>query len=180
MLGTNLTSSHTATPSSARSEEHTSELQSRLHLVCRLLLEKKKAPAVLGRDHGPASRPARRPAASSSSTFTTAVSSALSASAQRASRYGAATTPTSLRRCSPHCAEQSPSRLRGIVTVQQVDSPGRVPHEPRAAPRKTLKRSVHPPVAQRLVSGRTRRFFFFHHPAHPAIYTLSLHDALPI
>src|SRR3989449_4474490 len=32
------------TPSSwgTRSEEHTSELQSRLHLVCRLLLEKKK------------------------------------------------------------------------------------------------------------------------------------------
>src|SRR2546422_7485202 len=27
---------------SIRSEEHTSELQSRLHLVCRLLLEKKK------------------------------------------------------------------------------------------------------------------------------------------
>src|SRR2546429_3694927 len=34
-----------ALPSSSegsRSEEHTSELQSRLHLVCRLLLEKKK------------------------------------------------------------------------------------------------------------------------------------------
>src|SRR2546422_7790941 len=29
-------------PIVARSEEHTSELQSRLHLVCRLLLEKKK------------------------------------------------------------------------------------------------------------------------------------------
>src|SRR2546422_6391360 len=29
-------------PSLKRSEEHTSELQSRLHLVCRLLLEKKK------------------------------------------------------------------------------------------------------------------------------------------
>src|SRR2546429_9273610 len=29
-------------PPSRRSEEHTSELQSRLHLVCRLLLEKKK------------------------------------------------------------------------------------------------------------------------------------------
>src|SRR2546429_4553809 len=29
-------------PRTARSEEHTSELQSRLHLVCRLLLEKKK------------------------------------------------------------------------------------------------------------------------------------------
>src|SRR2546422_7900822 len=29
-------------PADTRSEEHTSELQSRLHLVCRLLLEKKK------------------------------------------------------------------------------------------------------------------------------------------
>src|SRR2546422_7537888 len=31
-----------ADPGALRSEEHTSELQSRLHLVCRLLLEKKK------------------------------------------------------------------------------------------------------------------------------------------
>src|SRR2546429_2354541 len=31
-----------ATAHATRSEEHTSELQSRLHLVCRLLLEKKK------------------------------------------------------------------------------------------------------------------------------------------
>src|SRR5687768_18008910 len=31
-----------ADPLPLRSEEHTSELQSRLHLVCRLLLEKKK------------------------------------------------------------------------------------------------------------------------------------------
>src|SRR2546422_8586676 len=30
----------------SRSEEHTSELQSRLHLVCRLLLEKKKKNTV--------------------------------------------------------------------------------------------------------------------------------------
>src|SRR5687768_18341193 len=35
-----------------RSEEHTSELQSRLHLVCRLLLEKKKNVF-----YGPASTP---------------------------------------------------------------------------------------------------------------------------
>src|SRR6266550_8463443 len=33
-----------AAPPATRSEEHTSELQSRLHLVCRLLLEKKKNP----------------------------------------------------------------------------------------------------------------------------------------
>src|SRR5687768_17649891 len=35
-----------------RSEEHTSELQSRLHLVCRLLLEKKKTKNKdMSRDH---------------------------------------------------------------------------------------------------------------------------------
>src|SRR2546422_3746402 len=34
-------------PRLERSEEHTSELQSRLHLVCRLLLEKKKK-AIIG------------------------------------------------------------------------------------------------------------------------------------
>src|SRR2546429_4789542 len=33
---------HAQAPARGRSEEHTSELQSRLHLVCRLLLEKKK------------------------------------------------------------------------------------------------------------------------------------------
>src|SRR2546430_11427811 len=33
---------HGALPQSARSEEHTSELQSQSNLVCRLLLEKKK------------------------------------------------------------------------------------------------------------------------------------------
>src|SRR4051794_41555256 len=37
-----------------RSEEHTSELQSPVHLVCRLLLEKKNAHG--GRDHGLAHR----------------------------------------------------------------------------------------------------------------------------
>src|SRR2546422_6398932 len=35
-------SSNSRKQTKSRSEEHTSELQSRLHLVCRLLLEKKK------------------------------------------------------------------------------------------------------------------------------------------
>src|SRR3712207_8996142 len=35
-------------PSRVRSEEHTSELQSRQYLVCRLLLEKKKNQHLLG------------------------------------------------------------------------------------------------------------------------------------
>src|SRR5690348_17453651 len=33
-------------PHAGRSEEHTSELQSPVHLVCRLLLEKKKKPTI--------------------------------------------------------------------------------------------------------------------------------------
>src|SRR5690348_17521823 len=64
------------TTSGSRSEEHTSELQSPVHLVCRLLLEKKKGgvgPALGGRaeagrrrvpgDRRDARRPARRAAA---------------------------------------------------------------------------------------------------------------------
>src|SRR5215813_15519318 len=37
-------SSGASVPPATRSEEHTSELQSRPHLVCRLLLEKKNKP----------------------------------------------------------------------------------------------------------------------------------------
>src|SRR2546422_6844703 len=54
-----------------RSEEHTSELQSRLHLVCRLLLEKKKntpPPPKHTTPHHPRTRP--RPTASSPHTPT--------------------------------------------------------------------------------------------------------------
>src|SRR3712207_7411049 len=41
----------------ARSEEHTSELQSRQYLVCRLLLEKKKKPPASSTSHFPHSSP---------------------------------------------------------------------------------------------------------------------------
>src|SRR6266550_8143843 len=40
--GRHLRGGHVLDTVGGRSEEHTSELQSRLHLVCRLLLEKKK------------------------------------------------------------------------------------------------------------------------------------------
>src|SRR5690349_23871455 len=50
---------HTASP--ARSEEHTSELQSRRDLVCRLLLEKKKTKSPLPvRRRRPAPQPSPR------------------------------------------------------------------------------------------------------------------------
>src|SRR6266487_2823421 len=47
----------------ARSEEHTSELQSPVHLVCRLLLEKKNPPRTGARRFQRARRGRRRPAA---------------------------------------------------------------------------------------------------------------------
>src|SRR2546429_3966220 len=53
----------------ARSEEHTSELQSRLHLVCRLLLEKKKkkTPKILTHSsHSSIARPSPQQTRSSS------------------------------------------------------------------------------------------------------------------
>src|SRR6185503_17804292 len=87
---------------SCRSEEHTSELQSRLHLVCRLLLEKKNDRGVC--------------------------------------------------------------RAGGLATV------GRRARElDRAADRARRERAVH---------GVS--LFFFNYPAATEIYTLSLHDALPI
>src|SRR2546429_6525536 len=42
LIGNEVPASAAAPSGHSRSEEHTSELQSRLHLVCRLLLEKKK------------------------------------------------------------------------------------------------------------------------------------------
>src|SRR5438874_9475911 len=55
-------SAELSTPTtSARSEEHTSELQSRRDLVCRLLLEKKKKTAAGYEDEHHQRRPVQRP-----------------------------------------------------------------------------------------------------------------------
>src|SRR2546422_3600307 len=51
------TGSWSARPRRPRSEEHTSELQSRLHLVCRLLLEKKKTTESRPQPHHPITQP---------------------------------------------------------------------------------------------------------------------------
>src|SRR3954449_3966898 len=95
----------------ARSEEHTSELQSHSHLVCRLLLEKK---IVLGAERDPPPAPALRA---------------------------------------------------------------------RAAARRGRDQPLAPALAARPVAllGRGRDFlFFFNDTATTEIYTLTLHDALPI
>src|SRR5438445_8461888 len=42
---------HSTRAHASRSEEHTSELQSRQYLVCRLLLEKKKKKIIISKHH---------------------------------------------------------------------------------------------------------------------------------
>src|SRR6266481_1646237 len=96
----------------ARSEEHTSELQSQFHLVCRLLLEKKKNPG---------------------------------------------TTAGRGRKDHLH----SISRGQGVVDEDR-------PYEPNLV------------LAERDRHGALSPFFFFNDTATTEIYTLSLHDALPI
>src|SRR6266481_7594799 len=97
--------------SARRSEEHTSELQSQFHLVCRLLLENKKSA------HSPAQ-------------FSFSVSSSIH------------TFISPRARCFRLRARYSPCR--------------------------------------RACSARDHGIFFFNDPSPSEIYTLSLHDALPI
>src|SRR5205809_1287111 len=56
--------------SQQRSEEHTSELQSRLHLVCRPLLEKKREPPSTPGSRTPTAPTWLRPSASISARMT--------------------------------------------------------------------------------------------------------------
>src|SRR3954449_2839835 len=97
----------------ARSEEHTSELQSHSHLVCRLLLEKKKI--------------ATRAAVHSASCVTSCVT--------EQTRPRPASTP-----CFPALLADGLPQLTLLFSI----------------------------------------FFFFNDTATTEIYTLSLHDALPI
>src|SRR5258708_14307011 len=57
-IGFNFDIGHYVLAGSSRSEEHTSELQSPDHLVCRLLLEKKKKISPLNTHGGQKLRPA--------------------------------------------------------------------------------------------------------------------------
>src|SRR6202042_1114108 len=102
------------TGSPTRSEEHTSELQSRRDLVCRLLLEKKKKSPY---------RPSRNPS-------------------KIIDLSGGST------------GARDPAGLAGVMLPCD-----RIDH---------------------LTRHHQRALFFFNDPATPEIYTLSLHDALPI
>src|SRR5256884_2706183 len=79
-----------------RSEEHTSELQSRLHLVCRLLLEKKKK----AKQHSQSSSPQLPLREMRHSALTRQVASATSLSVHQF-LVGRPTSASSSTRCLP-------------------------------------------------------------------------------
>src|SRR5258708_5351357 len=111
---------------SARSEEHTSELQSPDHLVCRLLLEKKLGTWLGSRFTGP--------------------------------------------RCAhPYNAH----RCMGNQRLPQTD--GAAGHA-----RGLARRAPHAELRTQLLPWAHDQHFFFNDTATTEIYTLSLHDALPI
>src|SRR5687768_9622866 len=116
----------------ARSEEHTSELQSRLHLVCRLLLEKKKMPTRFLS----AVKRSVNPDCESFNSFI-----------QISAGVGWGGTRSGAR------AIANQGGRRGNGSFQQIRN------------------------AQGCLKGEV---FFFNDAATPEIYTLSLHDALPI
>src|SRR6266436_1731393 len=97
-----------------RSEEHTSELQSRLHLVCRLLLEKKK-----------------------------------------------------------HSGRSATASASGIPL-------GRIVIPSGAWPRTHVVELIQSSGTRSSGAARPPRNFFFNSPPPTKLYTLSLHDALPI
>src|SRR5689334_11708806 len=139
----------TSTP---RSEEHTSELQSQFHLVCRLLLEKKKLESVddvdeiglIGHHLVDVLVRARD-----------LVDHALVLAADHAPGLGLQVL-------------DGETLLRGIAA------------HPAARAMRARVEALRRSLAEHDVAARAHAAFFFNDTATTEIYTLSLHDALPI
>src|SRR5689334_12611883 len=162
-----------------RSEEHTSELQSQFHLVCRLLLEKKKNTAsstrsglfvmsrsfgkIPMRDVGPHSS-SRRPAGPESER---AAHSAL-LDDRRSGVHQALGSPVSFGAISCACVWRCGSSLASTSGWCAGA------HGARGGGGRNASRATNTP------SSGGSSLFFFNDTATTEIYTLSLHDALPI
>src|SRR5690242_11555985 len=159
-----------------RSEEHTSELQSHVNLVCRLLLEKKKQITYLGpaglRVDGVDLRLQLDPWLSKTGAV----------------QAGWPQVPAHDTLCQPGLVE----RAYGTVSHDMLDhwhlsdlaslaptSPVLIPRSPSPNFRARLMAAG---VANRIEVPACQNclFFFFNDTATTEIYTLSLHDALPI
>src|SRR5262245_58032379 len=162
-----------------RSEEHTSELQSLRHLVCRLLLEKKKRPNL--------SLGAREPAffrdtftwlvrtiACRTTGFRHARCDRLDLAHDRPHsdpRAGASDRSTEPGGpCDSVCVVPGAQLAQGAAGASARRSQGAPGHGSEQARRRASRVHVHDGAGH----------FFFNDAATTEIYTLSLHDALPI
>src|SRR5450432_2753805 len=180
-----------------RSEEHTSELQSRSDIVCRLLLEKKKTPLPFTNSCPPGvsflfqRQPTaaltfllfflmiRRPPRSTLFPYTTLFRSRASPSRSGSPRLAQETrAPQRRRRSEEHTSElQSRSDLVCRLLLEKKKQRGRAPVRQSSLVRVCWALVGKPAV---LVEHRTPGLFFFNDTPTTEIYTLSLHDALPI
>src|SRR5689334_13691702 len=143
-----------AATSCFRSEEHTSELQSQFHLVCRLLLEKKNRSSRM--------IPPRVPLKTRLLKYRD--SRLMNRKRTKPERLD---TPNVSMRFLPHlCHRGSVRNARISMTLHRRLTDHELSAN-RAKPCCPLERIV-------------RRHFFFNDTATTEIYTLSLHDALPI
>src|SRR5689334_8894018 len=168
----------TSGPVPPRSEEHTSELQSQFHLVCRLLLEKKNdrvAQLELARSRG-----ACVCYLQGSSCSVGAEGGRASADRSTLGGWSSRSTAGSRRRA--RCEEVGVHRRHfgtgharpGEVGAQYSDRTG-----DRDQSRGNGTRGE-PRAPRRDGYGPDQPLFFFNDTATTEIYTLSLHDALPI
>src|SRR5690554_1388470 len=130
----------------ARSEEHTSELQSRPHLVCRLLLEKKNIRTARGAGHV----------------------------------WGSAISPPELGGGAPHMSIVAANALDDYDILACT-----IPLTGKLLTEDGLWFETARAIAGQILSGQLPRpavliGFSFTGSATSYIYTLSLHDALPI
>src|SRR5579875_972652 len=181
-----------------RSEEHTSELQSHSDLVCRLLLEKKKVASPINDiSRGLCSLSFRTsssliPAASSffffndpatTEIYTLSLHDALPISAGRRGAWPDRHAIRSVLASPPR--DRKSTRLNSSHTV--------ISYAVLCLKKKTIIESAVQKIGEQVGNGRAicafyggvdslvaASFFFFNDTATTEIYTLSLHDALPI
>src|SRR5690348_5099034 len=141
-----------------RSEEHTSELQSPVHLVCRLLLEKKKMVMAVGAVNMPMRHllMRRRPNVDHLAVEPQTLAGELVIPVEHGLAIGEFRDP--------------PSDLVAILLRDEMAADG---HVGRQLIERFDAHQLGVVIAERIV-------FFFNDPPPTEIYTLSLHDALPI
>src|SRR5262245_29182655 len=163
-----------------RSEEHTSELQSLRHLVCRLLLEKKKPRAPRTSSASPAAQSASA-ASDGAGTRTSSQPAAGPRSPETRSRRGASHAAEPAERPRPKRAAASTAKPASSTASDSGTAAMLRSTEAGASRWNGPARSgasEHCAATEAAIASSRR--FFFNDTAPAEIYTLSLHDALPI